>query len=87
MICPFFLFICSPVSFSIDELILSHDVIPFIVLLDYLSHTTSLFYCFADSFVLTTHYCSAIFISIHTLPFVLSLLVYVSPFGNIGIIL
>ena len=45
------------------------------------------FIVLADSFVLTTHYYSAIFISIHTLPFILSLLVYVSLFGNIGIIL
>ena len=34
-----------------------------------------------------THYYSITFISVPTLPFVLSLLVYVSPFGNVGIIL
>ena len=34
-----------PVSSSIDLLILSHDVVPFIVLLVYLSHKMSLFYC------------------------------------------
>jgi len=53
----------------------------------YSSLMISLLIVLADSFFLMTHYYSLIFISIHTLPFILSLLVYVSPFRNIGIVL
>ena len=36
----------------------SHDIVVLLFYLYHLSHTTSLPYCCADSFILMTHYCS-----------------------------